>query len=142
LLNIFTADSLIYCLLDPRFKHLPFVSADNPQYDKAQQQLVNLLACEDMDLSRPTTSVPCERFWLEAGNIVSDKRSSLDQDSVCMLVVTEHTLRELERIGKPFTELFLSMPKYSSVNHLRSFGTFISDPEALISFLFFVKKNY
>jgi len=53
-------------------------------------------------LSQPATSVPCEQLWSDGRTIVSDKRSALDPDSVCMLLVTEHNLHELERIGKPY----------------------------------------
>jgi len=152
-LNIFSPKSLVYCLLDPRFKELNFLPFEDPLYDEANQLLLNMIHNLDKVpevqsnivveaekytkiygtsqasilenphswwqkneqlyplhatlarkfLSRPATSVPCERMWSEAGNIVSEKRSSLDKDSVCMLVVSEHNLRELERFGHPFT---------------------------------------
>jgi len=53
-------------------------------------------------LARPSTSVPCERLWSEAGNIVNHLRSSLDPDSVAMLVFIEHNIRELKKIGVQF----------------------------------------
>jgi len=168
-LNIFSAKSLVYCLLDPRFKHLTF--APQPEIEQARQLLVNMHSSIYIDksipekvietdqklqllygsvsnsrvvssqqmidsyyhepqadltvkptdwwrankttypflaklamkfLSRPGTSVPCERLWSEAGLIASDLRSSLDPDSVCMLTFCEHNLRELKKIGKPF----------------------------------------
>jgi len=53
-------------------------------------------------LSRPSTSVPCERLFSEAGNIVNDLRSSLDSDSVAMLLFIEHNIREVKKLGVPF----------------------------------------
>jgi len=53
-------------------------------------------------LARPSTSVPCERLFSEAGNIVNDLRSSLDADSVAMLLFIEHNVRELKKIEQPF----------------------------------------
>lgn len=168
-LNIFSPKSLLYCLLDPRFKHLTF--APHTEIEQARQLLTNLHSSiythqsipekvnetdeklqllygsisnnpvsssrQMMDsyyrepqadltvkpivwwqankttypflaklaikfLSRPGTSVPCEQLWSEAGLIVSDLRSSLDPDTVCMLTFCEHNLRELKKIGKPF----------------------------------------
>jgi len=53
-------------------------------------------------LACPATSVPVERMWSDAGNIVSDKRASLDSDSVAMLVYLQHNLRALRNIAKEF----------------------------------------
>jgi hypothetical protein len=53
-------------------------------------------------LSRPATSVPCERVWSEAGNIISTKRATLDPDTAAMLIYLEHNLRELQRLGEPY----------------------------------------
>ena len=54
-------------------------------------------------LARPSTSVPCEQLWSEAGNISNDLRSSLDADSVAMLTFIEHNVRELKKVNRPFT---------------------------------------
>jgi len=54
-------------------------------------------------LSLPATSVPCERIWSNAGNIVTKKRAALDLDSVSMLICNSHNISECKRIGKKFT---------------------------------------
>lgn len=167
-LNILSPESLIYCLLDPRFKNLPFVEEksiraahqlliekhstlhekplEENEINEQHQKVLNLYGIsieprgtarttldayfrepplDPMEspfdwwktkkitypalaklaqkyLARPSTSVPCERLWSEAGLIVNDLRSSLDPDSVSMLTFIEHNARELEKIGKPF----------------------------------------
>jgi len=170
-LDIFSTESLLCCLLDPRFKLLSFIAINDTHVEKAKQKLAELhdaiyeeISAEKTNnnkvqqkfekiygslstskstcrqicnryfsepqpaveklpyewwqfqqttypahaklarryLSRMPTSVSCERFWSEGGNIVSEKRSALDPDSVSMLTVAEHNLRELERIGKQF----------------------------------------
>jgi len=53
-------------------------------------------------LARPSTSVPCERLWSEAGNIVNDLRTCLDPDSLSMLTFIQHNVRELKKIRKEF----------------------------------------
>lgn len=53
-------------------------------------------------LARPSTSVPCERLFSEAGNIVDELRAALDPDSVAMLVFIEHNIRELKKLGVRF----------------------------------------
>jgi hypothetical protein len=169
-LNVLSPPSLLYCLVDPRFKSLSF--APKEEADRARQLLTdihsklhteptnqdshaserqakinNLYGIKEEPrgtsrntlqayyneailepllinpllwwnankqtyssiakiahclLARPSTSVPCERLWSEAGNIVNEKRSRLDPDSVSMLTFIEHNLKEFKNYGKPF----------------------------------------
>jgi len=167
-LNLLSAESLIYCLLDPRFKTLNFAPKEEaeaarqlltdlhsklhqeppnkPEVNGHRDKLYGLYGVKSeprgtsrkvlesyfqeapLDpfrnpltwwkeqkgsypalaklarqlLSRPSTSVPCERLFSEAGNIVNDLRSSLDPDSVAMLVFIEHNIRELKKVGVQF----------------------------------------
>jgi len=46
-----------------------------------------------------TTSVECESIWSNAGYITSEKRRSLDPDSVSMLVFLHRNIQTLEKLG-------------------------------------------
>jgi len=164
--DLMDKNSLMICMLDPRFKSLPFISKkerkevknqilisllklkpekNNEEFNKELKELESIygsvfLKADTIEkeleiylsdfvspsvdinswwkdnklkyptlyilaqklLSRPPTSVSCERLWSDGGFIINERRSKLDTDVASMLIFLHHDLSELKKLGIPF----------------------------------------